>query len=286
MAEYQIDPETRVGAIALTVADLSRSLAFYERTLGFGVERVDAQHAVLRAGEGPPRIRLVAVTGAQPKPPRTTGLYHYAIRVPSREALAHVLARLEAAGMAPQGVADHGVSEALYLADPDGIGIEIYRDRPREAWPRQDDELVMVTEPLDLAGLRATLSGSPPEPEIAPGTDIGHVHLQVAHLDAADHFYGTVLGLTLMQRYGGSALFFSAGGYHHHVATNTWAGVGAPPPPADTVGLRHFELRLPSAAALDRLASHLQDLGITPEVDPAGLRLADPSHNAILLTGG
>jgi catechol 2,3-dioxygenase len=284
MSSFAIHPETRIGHVALTVADIARSLSFYEEVLGFAVERRGAE-VVLRAGSGEPLIQLAELPGAQPKPQHTTGLYHYAIRLPDRASLALVLQQLQQTGYGVQGASDHGVSEALYLADPDGNGIEIYRDRPSEEWPRQGDALEMGTASLDVADLLATPSTASSGWHGAPeGTDIGHVHLHVADLDAARRFYCDALGFTLMQRYGHSALFVSAGGYHHHIGLNTWAGAGAPPPPDDAVGLRYFALRLPGTGALDALVAHCAEVGIATTDTPEGIRVADPSGNTVLLT--
>jgi catechol 2,3-dioxygenase len=284
MSSFSIHPATKIGHIALTVADITRSLSFYKDVLGFAVERREIG-VVLRAGNGEPLILLVELPGAQPKPRHTTGLYHYALRLPDRASLARVLQQLQHTGYGLQGASDHGVSEALYLADPDGNGIEIYRDRPRDAWPRQGDALEMGTAPLDVNDLLGTLGAASSGWHGAPeGTDIGHMHLHVADLDAARRFYCDGLGFTMMQRYGHSALFVSAGGYHHHIGLNTWAGAGAPPPPDGAVGLRYFGLRLPDTGALDALVAHCAEVGIATTDTAEGIRVADPSGNTVLLT--
>jgi catechol 2,3-dioxygenase len=182
-----------------------------------------------------------------------------------------------------QGAADHGVSEALYLADPDGNGIEIYRDRPRAEWPFLGGQLRMGADPVDLDALLA--EGSPADHRgLAPGTVIGHVHLHVSRLDTAQHFYVEVLGFELMQRYGPSALFVSAGGYHHHIGLNTWAGVGAPPPPPGAIGLRHFDVPLPTAGARADVERRLRTAGVEFEQTSAQLVVRDPSRNVIHFT--
>jgi catechol 2,3-dioxygenase len=212
----------------------------------------------------------------------TTGLYHFAILVPTRADLARALRRLVVADTVMQGAADHGVSEALYLADPDGNGIEIYRDRPRAEWPYAGGALRMGADPVDLDDLLAEPPSAPPSAGLARGTAIGHVHLHVSSLAAAERFYVGVLGFDLMQRYGPSALFVSAGGYHHHVGLNTWAGVGAPPPPPGAFGLRHFTLQLPSAA-IEAVAARIRAEEIPIETVEGGLLVRDPARNAILL---
>jgi catechol 2,3-dioxygenase len=197
--------------------------------------------------------------------------------------LARALRRLVATDTVLQGAADHFVSEALYLADPDGNGIEIYRDRPRQQWPFVDGQLRMGADPVDFDNLLAERDDEPGAP-LAAGTTIGHVHLHVSRLDAAERFYVGVLGFDLMQRYGPSALFVSAGGYHHHIGVNTWAGVGAPPPPSGAIGLRHFVVALPDRAALDATVARVRAAALPVEILDGAALVRDPSSNAILLT--
>jgi catechol 2,3-dioxygenase len=277
-----IDPGTAIGAVHLTISDLRRSIRFYETHLGFSVRRRDERTAWL--GAGGPDLLILSQCEDAPRVRGTTGLYHFAILVPSRADLARALRRLVATDTIMQGAADHGVSEALYLADEDGIGIEIYRDRPRAQWPVAAGQLRMGADPMDLEALleeagRADSGAGLPEPTV-----IGHVHLHVSQLEAAHAFYVGVLGFELMQRYGPSALFVAAGGYHHHVGLNTWAGVGAPPPPPGAIGLKHFVLMLPDEAARDAVVARLGGAGVTPEPVEGGLLIHDPAKNAMLLT--
>jgi len=295
MNAFAIHPDTQLGLVSLTVSNLARALRFYDGTLG--LKTLDHQNgvAVLGTDGGGSLIALTERPHARPKPPHTTGLYHFAILLPRRADLARVLRRLAEQGYPLQGASDHGVSEALYLADPDGNGIEIYADRPRDDWPWQDSRLQMFTASLDLEGLLSQGDGR--WSGLPPATRIGHVHLHVADLGAAQRFYCDVLGFDLMQHYpavrgansGPSALFLSAGGYHHHVGLNTWAGKGAPPPPPDAVGLRHFTVFLPDEAELARLAERLQTADV-PYQRAANAGKAsgafvvrDPSDNGILL---
>ncbi|HZW02607.1 MAG TPA: VOC family protein [Anaerolineaceae bacterium] len=284
--DVTIHPATHVGALALTVSNLERALDFYTRTIGF--TRLNGDPAAKSAVVGVDQVPLLHLTeqpGAR-RPANTTGLYHFAIRLPNRLALARVVYHLAEVNAPIQGVADHGVSEAVYLADPDRNGIEIYRDRPEDDWPVDDqDQIMMYTDPLDVEDLLGELSGQQAaEPQLPAGTVIGHVHLHVADLEQADAFYRGVLGLDLMQRYGEQALFFSAGGYHHHVGVNTWAGQGAPPPPPDSVGLRWFELRLPDEEALNAVLDRLRTAGRPVEPHPRGHLTHDPSQNGVLLS--
>ncbi len=283
MDTFSIHPNTTLGPVALTVADLARALRFYEDLLGLrALRRTDATVA-LGTTEAIPLLLLTENRAARPKPSRTTGLYHFAILLPRRTDLAQALRRLAQGRYPLQGAADHGVSEALYLADPDGNGIEIYIDRPRAAWPRRDGQLQMVTDPLDVDGLLAELRDAENENDLPAGTRIGHVHLHVGDLYQAEHFYCRVLGFDLVQRYGPSALFVSAGGYHHHIGLNTWTGVGAPPPPPDAVGLRRFTIQLPDPAALSAVVERLQAADIPFEGDAEGVQLGDPAGNGLLL---
>ncbi len=287
MSVQSIHPRTEIGAVALTVPDLARALRFYRDIMGLDVTEHDGEGVSLTAGDAMPLVLLRQERGAKHPPRRTTGLYHFALLVPSRIELARVLRRLAEARWPFQGFSDHGVSEAIYLADVDGIGIEIYRDRPRREWPLRNGQLQMVTEPLDVNSLLAELSlDDHPWTGLHPQTRMGHVHLHVANLREAEAFYCGILGFDLVQRYGESALFVSAGGYHHHIGLNTWAGVGAPPPPPDSIGLRYITIRLPDEAERGRIAKELQSAGVTTQETPEGLAVRDPSGNGIRLVVG
>ena len=283
---FQIHPQAHIGAVRLKVSTLHRAMQFYGDVLGLQTLGEGEHQLQLGAEPGVPLIVLDEVPGAKRKPARTTGLYHYAILVPSRVDLARVVMRFVETQYPLQGASDHGVSEALYLADPDGNGIEIYADRPRDAWPRSDGELAMVTEALDIEGLLSLLGEDKHGAGLPPGTRIGHIHLHVSRLAEAEAFYRDQLGLDLIQRYGGSAAFLSAGGYHHHVGINTWAGVGAPPSPADAVGLRSFTLRVPDRAELQRLVDHLAAGGVETARQDGGVVVSDPSGNEVVLAVG
>jgi catechol 2,3-dioxygenase len=272
-----------MGLVSLTVADLTRSLRFYGDVLGLRPVERSAGSALLIAADETPLLRLVEQPGARPKPARATGLYHFALLLPGRPDLARWLRHVLESGWPLQGWSDHGVSEAIYLADPDGNGIEVYRDRPRAEWPMANGELQMVTDPLDAASLLALADGVEPWQAMPAGATMGHVHLHVRRIDEAQAFYCGVLGFDLVQRYGPSALFVSAGGYHHHIGLNTWAGVGAPPAPAGSAGLRYFTIVVPDETSLASLVGRVQQAGgvITPQ--DGGWLLRDPSGNGIRL---
>lgn len=279
-----IDAGTAVGGVHLRVSDLERSLAFYEHVLGLDVLSRGDGRAVLGVN-GRALVTLRVLPNAVPRPRHTTGLYHFAILVPDRAALGHALARMVAARWPLQGASDHGVSEAIYLGDPDGLGIEVYRDRARAEWPHDAEGLAMVTEPLDLrALLDEVLPAGEVPAKVAPGTRMGHVHLQVRDLDEAERFYHGALGFDVMQRMRPSALFVSAGGYHHHVGLNTWGVAGAPAQPDTAPGLDYVEFVLPSAAALERTRGAIAARQVALEARDGGWLARDPSSNAVLVT--
>ena len=278
-----IDPATALGSVHLTVRDLGRAVAFYESRLGFRV--LARGPGVARLGVDGRELLVLRESREAPRARGTTGLYHFAVRVPSRRDLARSLARLIETGTPLDGAADHSVSEALYLSDMEGNGIEIYRDRPREQWAAKGGRALMTTEALDLAGLLAepgadngAWSG------LAKGTDLGHVHLTVSHLGEAERFYVGALGFDVMMRAGKSALFVSAGGYHHHVGLNTWAGEGAPVPPAGAAGLHSFEVHLPKREGLERTVARLEAAGFSAARVEDGFETRDPFQNVVRLT--
>jgi catechol 2,3-dioxygenase len=274
-----IEARTGIGAVSLTVADIGRSREFYERVLGL----VAVDELLLGAPGGRPFLELHGDPSARPLNHRATGLYHFAILVPTRAELARSLRRIAEARWPLHGASDHLVSEALYLSDPDGNGIEIYRDRPREQWPRRDGRVEMATSPLDLDGLLHDVS--PPGEQPVPGeTRIGHVHLQVADLAAAERFYSGVLGFDVTVRGYPGALFVSAGGYHHHIGLNTWHSAGAAPPPPGSVGLRSFEVLFPDGEALEETLERVQAAGVESERLDGGVLVRDPAGNGVLLT--
>ena len=265
---------THTGQVHLRVADLDRSLAFYRDMLGYHVEDFGIRSVKLVPRPGAlPHFRLDEVPGVSPKPWKMAGLFHAAIRMPSRPDLARTIKRLVDHRWPVPGTADHGVSEAFYLNDPDGNGLEIYADRPRDQWPYRDGSLQMVSDPLDLESLFSTIvddtdtSGSMPET-----SDIGHVHLQVSDLARAEHFYADILGFDVVQRSYGGALFVSAGGYHHHVGLNVWAGRNVPGPADNVAGLIGFTVLVPDHDTLTAIGDRLQQAGIRCEdmADPDG----------------
>jgi catechol 2,3-dioxygenase len=282
-----IHPDTTLGLVAIAVADLARSRAFYQDVLGFTVLRDEPGRALLGVADQPLLI-LQEQPGARPAPPRATGLDHFAILVPTRADLARSLLHLVESGYPLGGAADHLVSEALYLSDPDGNGIEIYRDRPRAEWLFRQGRLQMTTDPLDLrALLREAQAENQPWTGLAPGTRLGHMHLQVADLPAARAFYHDLLGFDVMvDMEPMGALFLSAGGYHHHLGLNTWQSRGGRPAPDGHAVPRYFTVHLPDAAALNAVLARLDAAGIAYQSEPGGAVVADPWGNLVALRLG
>jgi catechol 2,3-dioxygenase len=270
---------TRLGAVELGVADLGRSERWWVDAIGLQVQGRGPHELDLGTG-GETLIRLVEQPGAHPAPTRT-GLFHVALLLPRREDLAAWTARAIRAQVPVDGASDHVVSEALYLADPDGHGLEVYADRPRASWEGHVDR--MATLPLDIEDL---LSAAEPDAEGSPpeGTTIGHVHLRVAAIPEAIAFYRDVLGFELMTAYGPQAAFLAAGGYHHHIGANTWQSGGGSPPAADEAAMRRFTIVLPDAAALGEAVERVRASGTPIAEEEAGWLVRDPSGIAFSLT--
>ena len=281
-----IDPGTSMGPVRLTVADLDGLRDFYRDAIGLA--EIETSNGGVRMGTGDPSdlpvIELVGDPDAPHRPSGTSGLFHLAILVPSRADLARSLQRVAEGGWRLSGASDHLVSEALYLSDPEGNGIELYRDRPREEWPVRDGVLQMDTLPLDLDGVLGELRREDAQASMPAGTRIGHVHLNVGDLTAAEAFYSGALGFDVMVRGYPGAIFVSAGGYHHHLGLNTWTGEGAPPPPEGSRGLNQYEIRLPGSAQLSAEEDRLREAGFEPEREGDRVRVTDPSGNRVVLT--
>jgi catechol 2,3-dioxygenase len=277
----ELPAETGLGAIRLRVGNFEALRDFYETTIG--LRTMDVEDGVTALGaNGTVLVELVSAPEAPSRPSRSTGLFHLALLVPTRADLARTLRRVVGSGSRLSGASDHLVSEALYLSDPEGNGIELYRDRPRDEWPLAGASVEMATLPLDLDDLLAEPGGGEADPAMPAGTTLGHVHLQVADLDTAEAFWVDALGLDVTARVYPSALFTSAGGYHHHVGLNTWAGVGAPSPPPGARGLVRFEIVLPDASAVDDAADRLGRVTSVERVE-GGVLAADLSGNAVLV---
>jgi catechol 2,3-dioxygenase len=277
-----IDPATRMGPVELGVADLDRSLEYWQRQIGLDVRSRDDGRAELGADETV--VTLVEEPGAKPDDGHT-GLYHVALLVPDRPSLARWLAHAARDGVSLTGLSDHYVSEALYLRDPDHHGIEIYADRPRERWEGQVMQR-MTSVPLDVDDLLGELEDPSAETfdGLPAGTRVGHVHLRVADVDDTVGFYRDVLGFELMAQLGPSAAFLAAGGYHHHLGANTWESRGLAPAPAGSATLRHATIVVADRDELERAVTRVADAGQEPEEREDGVLVRDPSANRLLLS--
>ena len=288
-----IHPATMLGAVHYTVASLEHQITFYQQILGFQLHWRDGESVGLGAG-GSDLLRLTELRGAR-RVRGTTGLYHTAFNVPTRWELAQLLKRITETGTRVQGMSDHYTHLAIYLPDVEGNGIELAWDFPREkwepvlaeAWTRGVEALMSKNGPLDYQALLSEELGRdlPRWERLSAGARVGHVHLHVADLQATRQFYHGVLGFEVpmnLEALGGA--FFAAGGYHHHIGTNIWHGPGAPPPPPDATGLRHFTVVLPNRDELDRLVARAEQAGHAAVTTDEGVLLRDPAHNGVLLT--
>lgn len=276
-----IHPQTKLGPVHLRVADLSNLVNYYT-TLGLHLHRRKDRRAVL--GDGITELLILDERPDGQRVQGTSGLYHFAILLPSRADLGRALRHFGQSTIPVGGASDHAVSEALYLTDPEGNGIEIYRDRPRSEWRYPNGQLLINTNPFDATGVLAAGDADPREWNGFPtGTVIGHIHLHVGSIDAAESFYRDALGFDLITRYGPSATFLSAGGYHHHIGANTWAGVGAPPAPANAWGLSHFTIEVPGTQAISDVRTGLEAAGVSVAERDDGYFVRDPSGNGVLL---
>jgi catechol 2,3-dioxygenase len=272
---YRLPEETRLGRVTLQVAELERSLAYYQRVLGFRLlERSDGRAELGAYGDPAVLVELRERPGAAPVP-RTglLGLYHFAILLPDRASLGRFIGHLAEIG-ARAGAADHLVSEALYLHDPDGLGIEVYCDRPRESWTHEGRQLRMSTDPLDMESLVAAAGGEP-WTGMPAGTRVGHVHLHVGDLAEAEKFYHEALGLDRTVWSYPGALFLSAGGYHHHLGLNTWA-VGARSAGEGDARLVEWEILLPAETELEAAQASVTTAGWETRREGEGWLADDP----------
>lgn len=291
---FRLPGETHITHAHLQVSGLTKALAFYADLFGFKEVRREGVTVMLSAtGRAPYHILLTERPGARPKPSGSRGLFHVAIRLPNRHELGMVLFRLLMQGWPYEGLADHGVSESLYLSDPDGNGVEFYADRPRDQWLWRGDQIMMTTDPLDpKILLREVELKTDTWTGIHPESVIGHVHLRVSDLSRAKIFYHDLLGLDVTHWDYPGALFLSAGGYHHHIGLNVWGGIGEPPPPV-AVGLLSFALSIPDMESWHTLKARVQTAGIETVNQrhyngyAMGILIHDPDGNGVeLLTTG
>ena len=280
-------PDTlRLGPVHLTVSDLDRSIAFYERTLGLQLHGRDGD--VARMGAGDEDLLVLAERAGAAPGGRHAGLFHFALLFPTRRELALAVRRIATARTPLSGASDHGVSEAIYLRDPDDNGIELYADRPRAEWPlprHPDDRVDMYTIALDMEDLMRQANGEEPRTHANAGLVMGHVHLHVGDLERALAFYRNVLGFEQMAGMRGAA-FLSAGGYHHHLGLNVWLGRDVEPRPPGTAGLREWTVVLDSARDVDAVRARANDAGLQTDDHDGGFLVRDSWQTAVAFTTG
>ncbi len=279
MENFHRKPNTFVGQVNINVTDLDSALAFYQDVIGFQVLEQTDRKAVLTTDGKTGLLTLEQPIDVTPKEARTSGLYHFALLLPTRADLSIFLQHLLQTGYR-FGASDHHVSEALYITDPDGNGIEVYRDRPSSEWTWSNGEVSMVTDPLNgeslLAESDSEWNGLPAD------TVMGHIHLHVSDLQKAEEFYVKGLDFTVVSHYP-QAVFIATGRYHHHIAINTWQGVGAPAPKKNSVGLNWYTLVFPNEEARGKAMEQLQEIGASVTAENDFFVTEDPSGNKIRL---
>ncbi|OCA82136.1 VOC family protein [Pseudobacillus wudalianchiensis] len=278
---FHREPITFVGQVNLKVQNLQRSLAFYKEVIGFKILEQTEHSANLTADGETVLLSIEQPNNIVPKQERTTGLYHYALLLPKRSDLANIVQHFLEIGLR-FGSSDHLVSEALYLSDPDGNGIEIYIDRDPSEWDWQNGEVEMAVDPLNFpdllsSGKKQSWKGLP------AGTVMGHIHLHVSELKKTEEFYVKGLGFKVVNRYGNQALFISDGKYHHHIGLNTWNGVGAPTPTPNSVGLESFTLMLANEEKRNNMIEQLKSIGASVTQENGSYVTSDPSGIRIIL---
>ena len=272
----------RLGPVHLTVTDLGRSISFYRDKIGLRLHNREDAVAVLGAGEQ--NLLFLYEEPDARRATRDAGLYHFALLHSSRQEMSRTVQRLFATEADIQGATDHGISEAIYLTDPDGNGVELYADRPRDVWPALSRPMDVI-KPLDLGNLAAVAGHEDTRPEIDPKLVVGHLHLHVGDLESGLAFYRDTLGFDLVTFISGAAAFVSAGGYHHHLAFNLWRGGGAKPAPTDAVGLRHWTIVLEKSEEVDEVRARVRAAGREIEKrEEGGFLVLDPWNIATVFT--
>jgi catechol 2,3-dioxygenase len=272
-----------IGAVGMMVRDLDRLTAYYRDMLGLTVREYTPHVAILGAG-GVTLLELIHKPDALPDDPREAGLYHTAFLMPTRADLARWILHVAKNRVPITGASDHHVSEAIYLDDPEGNGVEVYFDRPREKWRRDGDMIFQKTDPLDVdAIIREIDPATATYPTAPEGLRIGHIHLRVGNIARAENFYRGALGLDVTRRRTG-ATFLSSGGYHHHVAVNTWHSNHAGARNGERAGLGWFSMEINDRATLDGLKMRLGAAGVATDAIPGGIAAMDPWGTRIRFT--
>lgn len=252
---FQLSEQTHPGLVALKVANLEHMTKFYQEVIGLTLRETSERQSMLGTEE---TTLLILTKVANPLPvTRKTGLYHVAFLLPTRRDLGNALYHYLTVNAPIAGASDHGYSEALYLTDPEGNGIEVYRDKPKSEWDiREDGEIVGITIEMDADGVLAAADRQ--HATFPKGTTVGHVHLKVADLDKTEQFYTNSLGLTLKSDFGKQAKFFATGTYHHHIGSNIWMGHNIPAMSADDLGLDYYTF-VTNQEELSKLEAHWQN---------------------------
>ncbi|WP_036119037.1 VOC family protein [Lysinibacillus sphaericus] len=273
-------PNTYVTNVEIKVSDLQRSLTFYQEIIGFKILQQESHKATLTTDGETALLTIVQPEAVEEKRSMTTGLYHFALLLPTRRDLANVITHFHDKGV-HLGASDHAVSEALYLNDPDHNGIEVYVDRDESEWTWHNDYVHMVTEPLNIRSILEEGDGN--WNGLPAGTVMGHIHLSVSNLAEAEHFYTKGLGFEIVTRYGSQALFISTGRYHHHIGLNTWHSENAPKLGQNQVGLKTFSLRLDNEEQAATMKGNLRVMGAPVIEITGGFQTEDPAGNVVLL---
>ncbi|MBS4539602.1 VOC family protein [Clostridium sp. D2Q-11] len=282
MKKFHNNKNKYVTQIVLKVEDLERSLEFYKDIMGFKILKETEEEATLSTDGVNPLVILKEPKDIRRKIEKRTGLYHFALLLPSRSQLGLFLKNIQEKDHPIIGGSNHGVSEAIYLQDPDDNGIEVYSDVDSSKWEWRNNKVEMTTNPLDYNDLLAeaendTWEGMPKD------TIIGHIHLHVGDLSKSREFYMDGLGFDLVQEMGNSALFLSSGGYHHHIAINTWNGVGAEPLPENSAGMEYYSIQFPNEKSRNDAIDRLKELEYPVMKEGDHLYTKDPSENLIKL---
>jgi len=279
---FHTKPTTFVGHVKIKVENLQRSLKFYQDVLGFDILDQTSSTIKLTSDGKTSILSIEQPDNVIPKQGRTTGLYHFAILLPERKDLANIVIHLVNNGI-KFGSSDHLVSEALYLNDPDGNGIEIYIDREPSKWSWRGEEVAMTVDPLNFENLLAAFKPDEKWQGMPVGTVMGHIHLHVSELKKTEEFYVKGLGFDVVNRYGGQALFLSSGKYHHHIGVNTWNGTGAPTPSANSVGLESYTLIFATEEVRNQVLVNLKKIGVNVREVNNSFITHDPSGNQVEL---
>ena len=280
---FHTKPTTFVGHVKIKVGNLERSLTFYQDVLGFKILEQTQSTAKLTTDGKTSILSIEQPEKIIPKQGRTAGLYHFAILLPKRSDLANIVVHFVEKGIR-FAASDHFVSEALYLNDPDGNGIEIYSDRDPSIWRWEGTEVAMTTIPLDMKNLLTSIIPGKSWEGMPEKTVMGHIHLHVSELEKTEEFYVKGLGFDVVNQYGGQALFLSSGKYHHHIGVNVWNGIGASQPPKNSVGLDSFTLVFANEEVRKETINDLKNIGATVTEENNKFSTHDPSGNRIELS--